>query len=497
MITKQEFSQAAFSSIADYPTLEVLYQAKDPRLFQNIEAIATMLAMFSAQLEVAQAEPFEKTKDSTVLADAAMRGVIPKAVPNVLSIKIENEASVAIEIGAGRVLLDSSGRYLRVDNSVQVNAQSTSYVNVTQLYSINNAHTVTENRPFYEIPVSMKHEESFLSGIRVFGEAGDEYTYSDRYVAVGAGEKVYHIEVDEKQNFYIRFGYKGIVGVQPEKDAKFTIQAFYTFGLVETYNKGDQVVFEVNQSLNDAYVKLSIEAVLSTGEAPISTAVLRELTKYPSVYNKNAVYLGEFDYLIRSNFPTLGFLSVWNEAAEEIARAPSTSNINSLFIAVVGDTGQEDYDLYVPGQAPTEVTELTILQQKIKDAVYKADDSYRVRFIKPMVREIAVTITANVSTSYDQTVVRNQIKTAVLEKYGQNSVIMSRGKAKPKYQELYTHIKKNVSALSVGSADLRIVLEDLAQYDQFPELWQYIDSTKLTIVVNVENVSTNAWGVGF
>ena len=497
MITKQEFLQSAFSSIGDYPTLEALHQAKDPRLFQNIEAIATMLAMFSAQLEVAQAEPFEKTKESTVLADAAMRGVIPKAVPSVLSIKIENEASVLLEISAGRVLLDLSGRYLRVDNTIRVNAKSTGYVNVTQLYSLNNVHIVTENRPFYEIPLAMKHEESFLSGVRVFDEAGNEYRYSDRYVAIGADEKVYHIEVDEKQNFYVRFGYKGVVGVQPAKNAKFTIQAFYTSGLVDAYTKGDQVVFEVNQSLNDAYAKLSIESVLTTGEVPITTAVLRELTKYPSVYNKNAVYLGEFDYLIRSNFPNLAFLSVWNEAAEEIARSPNVSNINSLFIAVVGETGQEDYDLYEPGKAPVEVTELSPLQQKIKEAVYKADDSYRVRFIQPKVREIAVSITANVSTSYDQSVVKKQIQTAVLEKYGQDSVVMSRGKAKPKYQELYTHIKKSVAALSVGSADLRIEIESLAAYDQFPEIWQYMDNTKLNIIVNTENVSTNAWGVGF
>lgn len=497
MITKQEFSDAAFASIGDYPTLEVLYQAKDPRLFQNIEAIATMLAMFSQQLEVAQAEPFEKTKDSTVLADAAMRGVVPKAAPTVLSIKIENEASVPLEIGAGRILLDTSGRYLRVDNTIKINAKSTGYVNTTQLYSLSTVHTVNESRPFYEIAIAMEHEESFLSGIRVFDESGNEYTYSDRYVAVNAGERVYHIEVDEKQNFYIRFGYKGIVGVQPAKGEKYTIQTFYTSGLVDTYSQGDQIVFEVNQSLNDAYVKMSIEAVLTLGEAPITTSVLRELSKYPSVYNKNAVYLGEFDYLIRSNFPTLAFLSVWNEAAEEIARSPSASNINSLFIAVVGDNGQEEYDVYEPGKIPTEVTELTPLQQKIKDVVRKADDTYRVRFINPLVREIAVSIVANVSTSYDQTVVKRQIQTAVLEKYGQNSVIMSRGKAKPKYQELYTHVKKSVPALSVGSADLKIVIEDLAQYDQFPELWQYLDATKLDIVVNVENVSTNAWGVGF
>ncbi|PKF35543.1 hypothetical protein [Acinetobacter proteolyticus] len=283
MITKQEFTQSAFASIGDYPTLEILYQAKDPRLFQNIEAMATMLAMFSSQLEVAQAEPFEKTKDSTVLADAAMRGIVPKAVPTVLKIQVENDSNELLEISAGRILLDSSGRSLRVENSVKVNAKTVDYIACTQLYSLSNTHTVKENRAFYEIPVQMRDEESFLSGIRVFDETGNEYAYTDRYTAVAADEKVYHIEVDEKQNFYIRFGYKGIVGVQPPRGAKFTIQAFYTFGLVDSYSKGDQVAFEINHSINDSYAKLSIDSVTSVGEAPITTAVLRELTKYPSV----------------------------------------------------------------------------------------------------------------------------------------------------------------------------------------------------------------------
>ncbi|PKF35542.1 hypothetical protein [Acinetobacter proteolyticus] len=209
------------------------------------------------------------------------------------------------------------------------------------------------------------------------------------------------------------------------------------------------------------------------------------------------MYLGEFDYLIRENFPTLAFLSVWNESAEEIARGPKVTNMNCLFIAVVGDSGQEKFDIYAKGKAPVEVTNLTPLQNKIKNVIQLADDSYKVRFIQPMVREIAVNITAKVSTSYDKDTVKKQIQTATIEKYGQASVVMSRGKAKPQYQKLYEHIKKKVPALSLGSADLKIEIEDLSQYDQFPEIWQYIDNTKLIIDVKTENTSTNAWGIGF
>lgn len=497
MITKEQFSTAAFSNIGDYPTLETLYQAKDPRLFQHIDAMATMLAMFSAQLEVSQAEPFEKTRESTVLADAAMRGIIPKAIPATLTLNVFNESNSLLQIGTNRILIDASGRYLRAENTVNVNAGTTEKLTVSQLYKIETSHTVTENKAFYEIPISMKNDESFLSGIRVFDSKGNEYAYTDRYAAASANENIFHIEVDEKRNFYIRFGYKGVVGIQPSKGDKYTIQAFYTFGRIDDYSIGDSVALEVNYSPNDAYAKISIDSVVSAGEAPISIDLLRELSKYPSVYNKNAVYLGEFDYLVRSNFPKLSFLSVWNEATEEIARSASTANINCLFIAVVGDTGNEKYTPYVAGTPPTEVTALTDLQTKIKALIRKADDGYRVRFFQPMVREIEVNITATVSTSYDASVVKRQIQTAVLEKYGQSSLAMSRGRAKPRYQDLYEHIKSSVTALSVGNADLKISIEDLSQYDKYPEIWQYIGSTKLNIVVESSNVSTNQWGIGF
>ena len=81
MLTKADFQRAIRDSISSYPAIAPLYQAGDPRVLQHLDAMATMLAMFSAQLETAMSEPFEKTRDATVLADAAMRGIVRKATP--------------------------------------------------------------------------------------------------------------------------------------------------------------------------------------------------------------------------------------------------------------------------------------------------------------------------------------------------------------------------------------------------------------------------------
>lgn len=78
MLTKADFQKAIRDSINTYPNVAPLFQAGDPRIMQHLDAMATMLSMLSAQVETAQAEPFEKARDSTVLADAAMRGIVRK-----------------------------------------------------------------------------------------------------------------------------------------------------------------------------------------------------------------------------------------------------------------------------------------------------------------------------------------------------------------------------------------------------------------------------------
>lgn len=49
MLTKSDFMQAFTDVMDKYPTLAAYAKVQDPRLMQNIEAMATMLAMLSAQ----------------------------------------------------------------------------------------------------------------------------------------------------------------------------------------------------------------------------------------------------------------------------------------------------------------------------------------------------------------------------------------------------------------------------------------------------------------
>lgn len=83
--------------------------------------MATMLAMFSAQVETAQAEPYDKVRDSTVLADAAMR-IIRSGTPARVRVRAINGGAEAFQVELARTLLDSSGLLYRVETPVSVPA---------------------------------------------------------------------------------------------------------------------------------------------------------------------------------------------------------------------------------------------------------------------------------------------------------------------------------------------------------------------------------------
>ena len=59
MLTKADFLRSIKDTVTSYPTISPLYQASDPRIIQHLDAMATMLALFSAQIEVSLSEPFE------------------------------------------------------------------------------------------------------------------------------------------------------------------------------------------------------------------------------------------------------------------------------------------------------------------------------------------------------------------------------------------------------------------------------------------------------
>lgn len=497
MLTKADFQRAIRDSIAAYPSIAPLYQAGDPRIMQHLDAMATMLSMLSAQVETAQAEPFEKVRDSTVLADAAMRGIVRKGKSARVRLRATNTGSSPFTVESGRTLLDSAGQLWRVETPAAVPAGGEATFEASQISSVITKHIVSSSEPFYAIKIPAPGDDAYLCSIAV-SDADGSFEYRDRYVNTEAGERVFHVEADDQQQVYVRFGFDGVVGIQPQDGAEITLTVFYTAGEVSPAY-GSPFGFEYLGSPAESAIEVRMDALLIAGQNPMPMSVLRDLARYPSVYDNNAVFLGEFDFLVRRKFPTLQFLSVWNESAEEQARGPSFDNINALFVACLSSDGSElvlteaDPDVSVP---PTIIDsdDLTETQREIKAAILAADDSYRVHFFTPVRSKIRMSINARVSTSYVASDVREKIVEALMAEFGPASAASRRGRQRPLYQRVYALLRKKVGALSDGEADLTVNIVEPESLLARPEMWRYLDTDTLTVSVETVNIVTPSWG---
>lgn len=497
MLTKADFQQAISDSIDAYPAVAPLYKAGDPRIIQHLDAMATMFSMLSSQVEVAMMEPFEKVRDATVLADAAMRGIVPSGKPARVRVSIENKGASPCTVDAGRTIFDSAGNPYRVETSAVVGAGGTEFIQATQIRKVEISHVVADSVPFYAIQIPLSDDGSFLCSVSVSDQDG-EYAFRNRYVNTFPEERIFHIEADDRQRVYVRFGFDGVVGVQPLNGATINLAIFYTVGEVNPVFESP-FSFDYIGSPLEASLELKMDSLLIAGQKPMGMSVLRELSRYPSVYDENAVFLGEFDFLVRKSIPTLKFLSVWNESAEELARGASFDNINTLFVACVSSDGSESY-LSEPNPltpvAPEAIlsASLTDTQKAIRATILGADDSYKVKFYTPVRSTISMSIRAMVSTSYVASDVRLKIIDLILAEYGESAPASRRGKSRPLYQRVYAILRKSVAALADGGADLTVSIESPAGLENRPEMWRYVSPDSLQVVVDSVNIVTPSWG---
>jgi len=493
MYSKSDFTTAIANTVNGYPSIAPLYNAADPRIMQNIDAMATMLAMLSSQIETALAEPFDKTRNATVLADAAIRGIIPKARSAQVSISLTNNSTDSYEIDADRILTDSVGNQYTVQTPVTVAAGATGNFNATQVYSQDYNFTVAGSVPFYAIQIPSSIDGSYLAAIDV-RDADGYYTWANEYVNVNAGDRVFHVESDDNQNVYVRFGYDGVVGYQPPDGTVITLTVYWSVGLI-SLPASSPFALQYVQSLQESSFSFALNSVIDPGANPIDIATLRDFARYPSVYDTDSVFLGEFDFLVRRSYSDAQFLSVWNETIEEGARGASVNNINKLFVAFLSAAGGETI-LFEPNPlspvAPTVISSPTASQLEIVNLIGDADDSYQVVLYTPVKSFIAMVITASVSTSYVDSEVKSQINSLIMSNYGPTSPAASHANQTILNQQVFQLLIKNIPALTDGAADFSVAITPYAGAYR-PELWRYVDSTSLTINVTTTNITTAGW----
>ncbi|CAE6901532.1 hypothetical protein [Paraburkholderia domus] len=475
MYLKSDFDTAVENVIDNYPAVAARYKTGDPTVVALIGSITQVAAMLSQQLEIEGIEAFQKVRDATVLADAALRGLVPQATPSRVSLSVQNTDIATYTLAAGRLLTDAGGNAYVVDTPVTVAAGQTGTAECLQQTQRTLSVTIDASQPFYQILVPPAADGSFIAGISVADSAGNEFTYTPGFTNVSDGERVYNVECDEYQNIYVRFGYGGVVGYQPATGETFIVTINDTVGELNIA-AGSPFSLDYTLTPQDSLIKLSLNTLLTAGEDPIDVATLRELCKYPSAYDENAVYLGEFDFLIRRNLPGLQFLSVWNEEVEESVRGASVDNINTLFIA------------FVPPAGGDQTTYETLITQLIAGA----DDSYKIKFVAVNVVPIGATIAAQVARVNDASAVQAQILQTLLGAYGQTATPAQSGMFSVQYKAIYALLRANIAALQDSNSDFNVVIAP--DTTQKPEDWRYMSPESVTITVTLANYQQGYWG---
>lgn len=471
--TREDFLKAIAAEVSNQPTVAQLFQAGDPRVLAHMNAMATMLSMVSAQIDVESMEPFSKARDTTVLADATMKGILPFARPARVTLAVKNGAGVPLSVGIGRRLIGPQSRVYVAESGATIAPGATATITAKQLTTRTYSHTVVGSTPFYSVQVPPSPDaELFISGVYV-SVAGVQYPYTPEFANLAPGEPGFALETDEYRNLHAKFGWQDTFGVQPSTGTVIDFIIEETGGLSELAANA-VFTFETNQLAADQLAKITLAAVILTGANPVDVSALRELAQYPSTYDASAVYLGNFDFLVRRNIAPLRFLSVWNEKIEETVRPAAFKNINRLFIAALMDNVTPEW-----------------LQAEISKVVLAADDSYRIEFVAPVAVEMPVTISAQVSVVYDPDDVKNKIKSALLGLYGRDSALAARGMLALSNKRMYDELRTRVVALQDSGSDFQIVVQPLDAAK--PEDYRYLSDASITVNVTQSTYNDGLW----
>lgn len=474
MPTAFEFEQSALAALSGFPTVAALVQAGDPRVLAQIRAQAAMLAMLSEQVEVAQFEPFVKSRDSTVLADATLKGILPLARACRVSLSIKNTDTLPFALATGRWLIDTTGRSYTVESGLTIAAGATVLVACTQMTTRTVAHTVGLASPFYRAELTQTDADVYLNTLTVW-KGGQEFSYAPDWFNVQINGFNYQVETDEQRRLFVCFGAGNVTGYGVMAGDAFEFRVTECEGLISNLKPAEKFSLEYVYTPADGLLTLTLATVLDQGAAPPTMADLRVMARYPAIYDHNAVYMGEFDFLLRRYLTGVRFLSVWNEQIEEVVRGANVNNINRLFVAGLV-TGVVD----------------SVFQARVIELITRADNSYRVSFVPAVLTPVAVTIEARVSVVHDPATIQAQIRAALLAVYGDGQPDVARGMSSPiRVQPINILLREAVPAFQDERSDFLVQITLPATL--LPEQFLYISGDSLSVSVTSASFNAGLW----
>lgn len=473
MLTQRDFEQKLLAEIND-AEIVARYEVGDPLVVQQIKANAAYLALLAREIDVASLEPFIKTRERSIIADATNKGILPIATPCQYTLEIKNNGTSTVSLSAGRIIEDNAGgRPWRLLASATVNAGQTVEVIAEQSETRVVQYTVPiPTESFHKAEITLS-PDMFLAGITVKDDLDNVYTRYPRWMNVAKEDYAVNLTTDSFRRLFVEFGDNDRAGRTAIAGEVYAFTLIECYGAIDISRLKDASLVDIfNINEQKISVRFKTGGLVRLGTNPLSTAQLRALATYPSLYDENAVFLGNFDYLARKKFMSrCDYLAIWNETVQERAYlSPSIDNINHLFCCVAPKTGEN----------------LVNLQADIGLAIGIADNLYQDRVVFSLVDEkpYPITIKGRLAASHNRLEVEAQLKTLLVEKYGKGTLAASRWLEYGfNRQEIINLIKKNITAFQDNISDFTVILplDESLPIKNKPHEWVFMDEANITL----------------
>lgn len=485
MPSLSKLKDMTLTTLQNYPDIAARYAAGDPTIVAPLHAMQHMLAELSREVDISEIEPFVKSREATILADASNKGILPRATPTQHYIQIANKGTQNVVLQNNRVIEDGQGRPWRLLQHADIPAGAVDVQVLAEQSEIRTiSYTATVSEPFHQFRLPLQ-DDLFLYKLSVKDQDDNLYQFVTRWMNTAAGQQAIVLKTNTMREIILEFGDTERLGRTLEANTTLSIDVIETYGELDTTQLREASLQRINLAHEGKLsIKFKSGGLVRAGADPLSIDQLNLLASYPT-HDDNAVFLGNFDALVRKHFMArTSFSNVWNETIHEKYFGPNIKNINHLFVCV----------------QPNYANELTMIQEDIRQLISLADNLYsdeKIVFMPMVERPFKILIEGTLSSIHDKEAVQEQIRTLLLSTYGLGKLATSYHSPNGfNIQALSKLITRNIVAFQDRQSDFKIYGEDLAANPVKPNECLFMDKDSITFKIERSSeTGGNLWTV--
>lgn len=470
MLERDDILQSISSNLNNFPDVAEKWRIKDPTVTAMLTSIVEIAVYINRDNDINTIEPFIKSRNRTIIADAINKGILPVATPCQFKLIVENRADATVTLSQNRLLEDGTGRQWRTMAAVTLAAGTSKEVLVEQSTVQRITGTIPVSDPFYTQQIKTTND-AYFSAIGITNKTKNKtYQYTPKFMNAADGDLVYTLNSDDLETINITYGATGRAGTTVQAGEVHEINVTQTYGSVDPASLAQAAlseIYTVDETKLNLYFKQG--GLVRSGTNPLTIQQLRLLASFPSMYDQNAVFMGNYTFLVMSRFISrFKYMAIWNETIQEKYYGADLRNINKLNLAV----------------SPRNVAERAVLIEDIKQLVSKADSllAGNVRVFDVVERPYKITITGRLAAVHDIDSVKMDIKELLLLGYGKGSLAATHYNADGfNIQEISTRLRSEVTAFQDRISDFSIMGEDLTSKPIKPHEWAYLSDSSITI----------------